>query len=331
MSKPHLTIRFFLPIAVVVLGGACILETAAGPTPTPRVVVVPGDGGAGAGDSAVSSPTPESILDLTPTWTLTAQPTGTATTAPVTLTAGQDLSCVKGPHWILYEWVAKVVKDETVTLLGRSTPDWPDYFYTRTADGMECWVFGGSSTISGDTAILPIREAPPLPQVVYTIENKTFLAIGVVAIRGKDETTWGANLLSAPILPGGKANLSLTAGFYDVEFIDTIFRPVFEEQDRAIGPDPAYRYTVLDHKHKFFVHNGCPFELCKFSFRVEGGSDWMDLHSAADGPVASGADLWLQLLPGNYEVGVYDCHGWLLNSTFTNRYIGPAMQGFSVP
>ncbi|MBN2086231.1 MAG: hypothetical protein JW748_13510 [Anaerolineales bacterium] len=321
--------QWVLFLTASVLGSACILEAVAGPTPTPQMIVIPGDGG----DPTTPSSTPDSILSLTPTGTPTAQPTGTATINQVTMTAGQDLSCVTGPHWILYEWVTRIAEGEVVTLLAKAAPEWEEYYFVlkRSGTPASCWAFGGSSTISGNAAGLPVREAPPLPQVVYTVENKTFLGIGVVAIRGKDETSWGANLLSAPIPPGGKAHLTLTAGFYDVEFIDTIFRPVFEEQDRAIGSDPAYRYTILDHKHPFYVHNGCPFELCKFSFRVEGGSDWMVLHDTADGPVASGADLWLELLPGNYEVGVYDCYGMLLNSTFTNHYIGPAMQGFTVP
>ena len=42
------------------------------------------------------------------------------TTAPVTMTAGQNLSCVNGPDWILYEWVAAIDKGETVTLTARA-------------------------------------------------------------------------------------------------------------------------------------------------------------------------------------------------------------------
>jgi hypothetical protein len=79
------------------------------------------------------------------------------------MTAGQDLSCVKGPKFDLYDWVAVIKQGETVTLLARASPDWGEYYYVRMSNGTECWAFGGSSTKSGDTASLPVKEAPPTP------------------------------------------------------------------------------------------------------------------------------------------------------------------------
>ncbi|MGB7538091.1 MAG: hypothetical protein WBM17_06100, partial [Anaerolineales bacterium] len=258
------------------------------------------------------------------------QPTSTATTAPVTLTAGQDLSCVTGPHWILYEWVAKVEEGQTVPLLAKSPPEWPDYFFARTAGGEECWVFGGSSTISGNAAGLPVREAPPLPEVEYTIENKTGLRVPVVFIRGMDETNWGANRLGAILYPGDKISLTLTAGFYDVKILDEAFFALYEEQDRAIGSEPAYRYTLLDDEYEFYVRNNHPFDVCTFSFRPQGGSTWTTLHSTADGHVATGAKAWFQLVPGFYDVAVYRCTGPLAG-VITTHYVGPAIEGFNIP
>jgi hypothetical protein len=91
------------------------------------------------------------------------------------MTAGQDLSCVKGPHWVFYEWVAKIVEGETVVLLARSPVERPDYFYVRKSDGTECWAFGGSSTKTGDLSILP--------EITYIIENQTGLNVPDVFIR----------------------------------------------------------------------------------------------------------------------------------------------------
>jgi len=79
------------------------------------------------------------------------------------MTAGQDLSCVKGPKWDLYDWVAVIKQGETVTLLARAPSEWGEYYYVRKGDGAECWAYGGSSTKNGDTSSLPEKEAPPTP------------------------------------------------------------------------------------------------------------------------------------------------------------------------
>ncbi len=323
-------VRLIILPAAMVFGSACILEAAAGPTLTPQIIVIPGEGQTASLEPAAASPTLESILTLTPTFTFTPEPTSTATTAPVTMTAGQDLSCVKGPHWILYEWVAGIAEGETVTLLAKAAPEWEEYYYVRKSDGTECWAFGGSSTKSGNTSTLPVREAPPLPEVAYTIENKTGLRVPVVFIRGKDETVWGANRLSAILYPGEKVILTLTAGFYDVKILDEAFFALYEEHDRPIGSDPNYNYTLLDDEYEFYVQNNHPFDVCTFSFRPQGGSTWTVLHSAADGHVATGAKAWFKLVPGFYDVAVYRCTGPLAG-VITTHYVGPAIAGFNVP
>lgn len=89
------------------------------------------------------------------------------------MTAGQDLSCVKGPRWDLYDFVTTIKKGEIVTLLARAPSEWGDYYYIRTSNGTECWAFGGSSTKNGDTSSLPEKEAPPTP-------TPTKLASGIV-------------------------------------------------------------------------------------------------------------------------------------------------------
>lgn len=329
-TEKSLLARLLVPLAAMALGSACILEMAGGQTASPQVVAVTATGGTEGQGPLVPTPTMEPTPTWTPAWTLTSEPTFTATTAPVTMTAGQPLSCVKGPHWILYEWVAAIAEGETVTLLAKSQAEWPDYYFARTAGGEECWVFGGSSTISGNAAGLPVREAPPLPEVEYTIENKTGLRVPVVFIRGMDETNWGANRLGAILYPGEKISLTLTAGFYDVKILDEAFFALYEEHDRAIGSDPAYHYTLLDDEYEFYVQNNHPFDVCTFSFRPQGGSTWTTLHSAADGHVATGAKAWFKLVPGFYDVVVYRCTGPLAG-VLTTHYVGPAIGGFNIP
>ncbi len=312
MTHPcSLPMRLLVPAAAMILGSACILEMAAGPTPTPKVIVVTGDSQAGSPEPELPSPTLESILTLTATITFTPEPTSTGTTTPVTMTAGQNLSCVKGPHWILYEWVAGIAEGEVVTLLARSTPEWPDYYFARKSDGKECWAFGASSTISGNAAALPLRDAPPLPVVTYQMDNKTGLVVSKVFIRGKNEAVWGVNRLgTGVILPGQTANITLTAGFYDVRILESKADEVlYEEHDRAIGSDPGYRYTGVFLEVNVFVNNDLPVNICGLSYRAAGESAWRVLHSIEDGFISPGAGDTVRLVVGKYDFRFSKCDG----------------------
>ena len=154
----------WLPIAVLMFAGsACNLAIATRSAVNPQFIVVTATLASGKPEPFLPSLTLEPTLTQTPSLTLTPTVTATPTTAAPTMTAGQDLSCVKGPKFDLYDWVAVIKQGETVTLLARSSPDWGEYYYVRMSNGTECWAFGGSSTKSGDTASLPIKEAPPTP------------------------------------------------------------------------------------------------------------------------------------------------------------------------
>jgi hypothetical protein len=308
-------------LILLTVGSACNLTLRPASSGTPQVNPITATGRSGGAETPGQE---------TPTYTLTPTITPTFTPAAPTMTAGQELSCVKGPHWILYEWVTKIEEGETVTLLAKAAEEWEEYYWVRKSDRAECWAFGGSSTKTGDYLNLPVREAPPLPLVEYTIENKTGLRVPVVFIREKDETDWGSNRLSAILYPGQQVGLILTAGFYDVKILDVAFFPLYEEHDRPIGSEPDYRYTVLDEEYTFFVQNNHALDLCTFSFRPHGGTTWTTLHSAADGHVAPGAKVWLTLLPGIYDVAVYYCTGPMAG-VITTHYVGPAIEGFNVP
>jgi hypothetical protein len=174
----------WLPIVVLMFAAsACNLTITTQSPITPQFILVTATGTTGQSVPLLPSSTLETILTQTPsltfTPTITATPTVTATStsAAPTMTAGQDLSCVKGPKFDLYDWVAVIKLGETVTLLARSSPDWGEYYYVRKSDGTECWAFGGSSTKSGDTASLPVKEAPPTPTpkiaVAYSVSYLT--------------------------------------------------------------------------------------------------------------------------------------------------------------
>jgi hypothetical protein len=335
MNKKRIrSVRWLLLPATLILGSACILQTAAGPNPTTQVIVVTATQQAGAQESQEEIPPtvePEAAPTLTPTLTFTPTITPTSTPIPVTMTAGQDLSCVKGPHWILYEWVAKIDKGETVTLLARSTPEWPDYFYVRKANATECWAFGGSSMVTGDTSTLPVREAPPLPTVTYTIDNKTYLAVNDVYIRKNGESVWGPDRLGGSnIAQGTSFSLDITAGFYDVLIRDYMGGVLYEEYDRPIGSEANYHYTLLHNEVHYFIQNNYALNLCTISFKPHDGGAWTDLHTAADGPIPTGAKVYFDLIVGKWDIRIKDCASVTL-TTIIGLYIGPTSIGHNVP
>jgi hypothetical protein len=270
-----------------------------------------------------STDTPEPAL--TPTETITP----TITQTPIMMTAGQDLSCVKGPHWVLFDWVARINEDETVTLLAKASEDWEEYYYVRKSGGTECWAFGGSSTKTGDYAGLPVREAPPLTEVTYTITNQTMLPVVMIQIREKDSTDWGPNRLSVALLHGSIFSLDLTAGFYDIMVRDSAAGVLYEKYDWPIGPEANYRNIVLDDELEFSIQNNFAFDLCTFSVRPSGGS-WATIHGAADGNITTGEKLTFHLLPGFYDLQIQRCGAGLVVNT-GGMYFGPAHQAISFP
>jgi hypothetical protein len=330
-TEKSLLARLLVPLAAMALGSACILEMAGGPTATPKVIVVTATGGIESQGSVVPSPTMEPTLTLT--WTLTRtftpEPTFTATTAPVTMTAGQDLSCVKGPHWILYEWVASIAKGETVTLLAKAAPEWEEYYFVRKSNGTECWAFGGSSPKSGSLASLPVKEAPPLPVVQYAIDNKTLLPVCDVFIRSQYSTDWGADRLgSGTIAAGMIAGPNVTAGFYDVRINDCHGGTLFEKENTAIGSEPTSRYTLLENRIRFYIRNDSVFDICRISAIPHDSSGFIDLYTPADGTLHTGDQIWATLLAGMYEINLHECGDLTVVVIFTNSYIGPLTTGF---
>jgi hypothetical protein len=318
----------FLPTAILlgaaVIGSACILQTA-GPGNTPQVIVVTATtGGASQNPSQEAQPSPT----REPTWTLTAvftpSITATFTTTPVTMTAGQDLSCVTGPDWKLYEWVTKIPKGETVTLIARSVPEIPDYYVARTGDGKECWAFGGSSTISGSTASLPVRETPPLPTVDFIIRNRVYASLISVFIRPAGDSAWGANRLSASMPINGEAAISITAGYYDVRVLGPFSLAMYEAYNRAIGPDDTYRILEVAPDVDFTIRNDFPFSICWIDVQPSGGS-WQKLYATEDGggSIFTGNTRDFTLRAGAYGVRLTRCTSAVLPAT--GWFISPGM------
>ncbi|MBN1438671.1 MAG: hypothetical protein JW929_04600 [Anaerolineales bacterium] len=327
------SIRWILLAASLVLGGACIIEAAAGPTPTPQVVVGPGDGDSSTRESDSVPATPETPLELTATWTLTPELTATATIDQVTMTAGQDLSCVTGPHWVLYEWVARIEEGETVTLLARACPEWEEYYFVHKSSGTpaSCWAFGGSSAIHGDPSILPIREAPPLPQITLTVQNKTYLRLTNLRMRPKDETVWETNLLAAHEIQGQETyGLTITAGFYDIRIMDYRSGVVYEAYDVPIGAEPSSKTIVLDGRYTVNIHSESTLAFCQVHIESFDHAYNADLTIPGDGRISPGEDVTLEGLGGAYVMQLSACSGSTGSYGIAGAYIGPATRTYTV-
>jgi hypothetical protein len=329
LSRP---MRWLIPAVAIILGSACILESAAGPTPTPQVIVVPGDGQGGSPEPVLPSPTLESILTLTATITFTPEPTSTATTAPVTMTAGQDLSCVKGPHWVLFEWVARINEGEVVTLLAKASPEWEEYYYVRKSGGAECWAFGGSSTKSGDLSTLPLRDAPPLPGITYTVENRMYLHVADIFIRGKDEAAWGADRLGAGMInPAASTAIPLTAGFYDVRMRDDWGEILYEKHDIPIGPEPSSSNIRLENQYSVTILNSSATNICRLNISALLAVISMDLTIPGDGVLSPGETIGTEGVAGIYWFKAFRCSDNALFREIGGFRIGPVHKSYNLP
>jgi hypothetical protein len=327
-------IRVFVMLGAVIIGSACILEMA-GPASTPQVIVVTAtlDGTAAEPSSQGPDLLPSSTLEWTATLTQTFTPslTATFTIAPVTMTAGQALSCVTGPDWKLYEWVAGIADGETVTLVARAVPEIPDNYVVRKSNGTECWAFGGSSAISGSTAALPIRETPPLPTVNFVIQNRIQIPLCDVFIRKAGESSWGADRLVTPpvVVIGGDFTLPITAGYYDVLVRDCGGpTTMYEAYNRAIGSDSTYRILEIAVDVDFFIQNSLPYSVCHIQTRTAALPAWQDLYNHdTGGSFAVGTRKDFRLRAGFYDVRITRCTDAVL--PLTTIYVRPGVGGFT--
>ncbi len=240
------------------------------------------------------------------------------------MTAGEDLRCGKGPDAVLYEQVADIAKGDSVHLLAKAPPEWGEYYFVRKSNGTECWVFGGSSTTSGDPAALPVRDAPPLPLIPLTIQNNTYLYVVDIFIREKGETGWGADRLEGSfIAPEGRISLTLTAGYYDVQMKDSMGGILFDKADIGIGPESPYRNTVLDYEYLKVFLNLSENYFCRAVIRPLAGEIPITLAIPDDGKISPGEKVVLKALAGFYEVRLFRCGDGALAATINTVYIGP--------
>jgi hypothetical protein len=196
---------------------------------------------------------------------------------------------------------------------------------------MECWAFGGSSTISGSTAGLPVRDTPPLPTVNFVIQNRIQIPLCDVFVRKAGESSWGADQLISPpaISIGSDFTLPITAGYYDVLVRDCgTPTTVYEAYNRAIGSDSAYRIVEISIDVDFYIQNNLPYSVCHIQIQTAAILAWQEIYNHdSSGSFAVGARKNFTLKMGYYNVRITRCTDAVL--PLTTMYVRPGVGGFT--
>ena len=121
------------------------------PASTPAAIASP---------TAMEDPATPTLEVVTPTSTPTPTVTATATLGSASATANQNSNCRTGPSTV-YRNVATLLQGQTTALDGRNAESTWWWIPTPGAFGGHCWVWGGSLSVTGPAASLPVIAAPP--------------------------------------------------------------------------------------------------------------------------------------------------------------------------
>ncbi len=107
------------------------------------------------------------------TATLTESPATVTETATLTpsvplINAEQDTRCRLGPSTV-YNVVGFLLTTEQSTVQGKDSGGEWWYIENPKKPGSFCWVWGGSTKVSGDTSELPVITPPPTPTFTATV------------------------------------------------------------------------------------------------------------------------------------------------------------------
>jgi hypothetical protein len=180
-------------LGLTILLSGCNLPSAGNATSIPQVVLATYVAETVQAQATLASNTPELPVPSTPTDTpvLTVLPTETQTvlaentptptdspaTATVTATltssvplinAEQDTRCRLGPSTV-YAVVGFLLTTEQSTVHGKDSGGEWWYIENPKKPGANCWVWGGSTQVSGDTGSLPVITPPPTPTFTATV------------------------------------------------------------------------------------------------------------------------------------------------------------------
>lgn len=97
------------------------------------------------------------------TLAFTDTPAPTATSTAPTITASQNTNCRLGPSIVYDPPVGSLKVGEKARVAGRTTNNSWWYIENPARPGQYCWVWGETTTVTGDTAALPFVTPPPPP------------------------------------------------------------------------------------------------------------------------------------------------------------------------
>lgn len=195
-KKRNSTLAFILWLGLALILGSCNLPggsspTAVSPDSLSTFVAATFQAQANQTQLAASSLSPTEILAPTdtpvplvlPTDTQPAAPldTATSTESPATATetatltssiplisAEQDTRCRLGPSTV-YDVVGFLLTTEQSTVQGKDSGGEWWYIENPKKPGAFCWVWGGSTKVSGNTSALPVITPPPTPTFTATV------------------------------------------------------------------------------------------------------------------------------------------------------------------
>lgn len=127
---------------------------------------------------AIPTDTPTVAVQDTPTATIspaTATITATLTLSVPLINAELDTRCRLGPSTV-YSVVGFLLTTEQSTVQGKDSGGEWWLIENPKKPGTSCWVWGGSTQVSGDTAALPVITPPPTPTFTATVGPSFSLA-----------------------------------------------------------------------------------------------------------------------------------------------------------
>jgi hypothetical protein len=196
-------------LGLTILLSGCNLPGSGNPTAVPQDVLATFvaetvQAQTGSTPPVVNTPaltnTPAPLLTPTETQTALVEDTPTSTDLPPTATetatltlgvpqinAEQDTRCRLGPSTI-YNVVGFLLTTEQSTVHGKDSGGEWWYIENPKKPGAYCWVWGGSTRVSGDTSSLPVITPPPTPTFTATVGPSLVLTYDNVHACGSTPT-----------------------------------------------------------------------------------------------------------------------------------------------
>ncbi|MGD2161933.1 MAG: hypothetical protein PVI81_04940 [Anaerolineales bacterium] len=115
-----------------------------------------------AAEQTQASHPADTPIPASPTLQSSPTPEVTPTEADVQIRADVNTNCRLGPHPV-YSVIGYLTTDQTSTVVGRLQGGGWWYIENTTAGRENCWVWGQTTVVTGDTSDLPYITPPPTP------------------------------------------------------------------------------------------------------------------------------------------------------------------------